>query len=168
MQLDGLEGRCSLPSRQQTSQLPEVILILELAVMKGALFMSGAVTTTRLYSAGGPSLEHLGTVLFFNRNLLWVPGEHIDIGSFCPVGVQPASFPGPSIKGGRRVLAAEVQVPLLVATSWPRLAVGTRCKAIRLEVFHSIPNYIELQLYSLESRDVWRVFQAHCNIAYTM
>ena len=33
-------------------------------------------------------LEH--TVVFFNGNL--VPGEHINIGSFCPVGV-PASFP---------------------------------------------------------------------------
>ena len=56
MQLDRLEGGCSLPSRQQTSHLPEVILILELAVMKGALFMSGAVATTRLYSTGTPFL----------------------------------------------------------------------------------------------------------------
>lgn len=63
MQLDRLEGGCSLPGRQQTSHLPEVILILELAVMKGALFMSGAVATTRLYSAGKLFLQTSWNIL---------------------------------------------------------------------------------------------------------
>ena len=167
MQLDRLEGGCNLPSRQQTSHLPEVILILELAVMKGALFMSGAVATTRLYSAGklflGTSwniLEHLGTcllylyillhtVVFFNGNL--VPGEHINIGSFCPVGVQPASFPKPSTNGPSAGSHCGG-----TSSSTCRYILALACCGDTVQShqagsgFHSIPNYIELQRYSLE------------------
>ena len=119
--------RCS--KNVEALHLHQVVLILELAVMKGALFMSGAVDQS--------SLADFCRVRYSQcpRVDTWWPGPHLYIGSFCLVGVKLARFE--SWKAAWKSWnAAQVQISLLVPTPWPWLVVGTWCKAIR-QTFNS-------------------------------